>query len=501
MKKVILPLTAILIMCMLFVISSAKPVFVGDVNGDSTVTAADARLVLRAAARLDVLNDSVSVTADADHDGSINAYDARLILRCAAGLENLGIIEDASETPPSTDGEGAMMPEEESSVFQEKNTEPVTVYLNEFMPDNGLELYVAGCEVKKQDGFVFVYKDEIYIHDGGHKDTGDDSVLNYLMNLRSDLLPENADINDENYKLKITVILSHFHTDHMNTYIHDIIPSPFIEIDRVYLTTQSVFENTELYKICDPYYYSDGVVETKGRLKFLRMLNKYSPETEIIYLDFGETMQISSKDNKLVFDLFAPSEDWGTAERAQHLLDIYYDSGKASNTAADYPKAVVNSNSMWLKVTYGERTMLFTGDVMKRASHDYSSEAENYADEPFDVMLSYYAEKCGEDVFDVDLVKFPHHGQVRPEASKGVFEVLRPEMVICTATSFRETTIANAQEFWNKYEGCYTVSDDMGLYVYTDGKSVTVSKGLQTIEVYDYEGKFAGISGEILLSS
>lgn len=517
MKKLMIPLTVILTMCLLFVGTSAKPVPVGDVNSDGNVTAADARLVLRASARLDVLSDDVFAHADADRDGKIAASDARLILRCAAGLEELGLIEDESETQPSLPDETATAEEEsfsetetttapqeeESSGHEEQPIEPETVYLNEFMDDgdDGLELFVAGCEVKKQDGFVFSYKDEIYIHDGGQKDTGEDSVFSYLCDLRSSLLPEGVDGTDENYRLKITVILSHFHTDHMNTYIHDIIPSPYFDIEKVYLTKQSVFENTPLYEVCDPYYYSDGVVETKGRLKFLRMLSDHSPETEIIYVDFGETMQIKSKDNKLVFDLFAPSEDWGTAERAQHLLDIYYDGGKAGNTAEDYPKAVVNSNSMWLKVTYGERTMLFTGDVMKRAKHAYSPESENYAEEPFDVMLSYYAEKCGKDVFDVDIVKFPHHGQVRAEASKGVFEVFRPETVICTAMNFRETTVAKAQKFWDKYEGCYTLSDASGLFIYTDGKCVTVSKGLQTIEVYDADGKAVGVSGEILRSS
>ncbi len=471
MKRVFSVLLVFLLLSLLCVSASAKVVLLGDIDMSGKVTAADARVVLRASAGLEGLSEEQIIIADADNSKNITAADARLILRCAAGLETLGNTELSD-----------------------------IVYLNQFMNnDDELELFVAGCEVKKQDGFVFNYKDEIYILDGGHKSTGDDSVYTYLMNLRSNLLPEGVDEDDENYKLKITVVISHFHTDHMNIYIHDIIPSPFIEIDRVYLTEQSVFEKTELYNICDPYYYSDGAIETKGRLRFLSFLSEYSPETEIVYVPFGETMQIKSKDGNVIFDLFAPSEDWGTPERAEHLLDIYYNGGKSSSTAGDFPKAVVNSNSMWLKVTYGERTMLFTGDVMKRASNAWSADSANYAEEPFDVMLSYYAEKCGNDVFDVDIVKFPHHGQVRAEASKGVFDVFMPQLVICTAMNFRETTVHKAQKFWDAYEGSYCLSDGNGMYIFTDGKTVTVEKDNGRTEIFDIDGKCNHIAGEILV--
>ncbi len=471
MKNIFSGLIVFLLMILLCIGASAKTVLLGDVDMSGKVTASDARTVLRVSAQLEELEESIIPVADADKDGRITSADARKILRISSKL-------DENENIELSD----------------------TVYVNKFMPEtDSLELFVAGCEVKKQDGFVFSYKGEILVLDGGHKSTGEDSVYTYLMNLRKKLLPDGVSENDENYKLKITVILSHFHTDHMNTYIHDIIPSPFIEIDRVYLTEQSVFEKTELYNICDPNYYSDGVIETKGRLRFLSLIEEYSPETQIEYVPFGETMQIKSDDGNVVFDLFAPSEDWGTPERASHLLDIYYNSGKASNTAADFPKAVVNSNSMWMKVTYKDRSMLFTGDVMKRAKNAYSPDSPNYAEEPFDVMLSYYADKCGEDVFDVDIVKFPHHGQVRAEASKGVFEVFRPEFIICTAMNFRETTIANAQKFWDAYNGSYCLSDGNGMYILTDGKQVSIKKDNGESEVFNIDGKRTDVTGEILV--
>ena len=61
----------------------------GDVDGDGDLTAADARLTLRAAVGLEVLDPMQRTRADADSDRYISAADARLILRAAVGLEIL----------------------------------------------------------------------------------------------------------------------------------------------------------------------------------------------------------------------------------------------------------------------------------------------------------------------------------------------------------------------------------------------------------------------------
>lgn len=59
----------------------------GDVNLDGKITAADARLCLRAAARLDELSGTPRYAADYNNDNQIKAADARLILRKAAKLD------------------------------------------------------------------------------------------------------------------------------------------------------------------------------------------------------------------------------------------------------------------------------------------------------------------------------------------------------------------------------------------------------------------------------
>lgn len=62
-------------------------ILIGDVNGDGSITAMDARLALRISAKLDVPSTSQLKTADFNGDGNITAMDARLILRKAAKLD------------------------------------------------------------------------------------------------------------------------------------------------------------------------------------------------------------------------------------------------------------------------------------------------------------------------------------------------------------------------------------------------------------------------------
>lgn len=61
----------------------------GDINSDEKVTAADARLALRAAVGLENLSPAQKLAADVDFDKKITASDARSILRAAVALEKL----------------------------------------------------------------------------------------------------------------------------------------------------------------------------------------------------------------------------------------------------------------------------------------------------------------------------------------------------------------------------------------------------------------------------
>lgn len=85
------------------------PVYtLGDYNGDGKVSAADARDVLRAAAKLENTVESKIFIADIDTDGRLTAGDARRILRVGAKVESLNVItvelskNEVFETPVMT---------------------------------------------------------------------------------------------------------------------------------------------------------------------------------------------------------------------------------------------------------------------------------------------------------------------------------------------------------------------------------------------------------------
>ena len=61
----------------------------GDLNSDDRISAADARLALRLAAKLDSSAPELAVIADVDENGVVNASDARSILRVAAKLQTV----------------------------------------------------------------------------------------------------------------------------------------------------------------------------------------------------------------------------------------------------------------------------------------------------------------------------------------------------------------------------------------------------------------------------
>lgn len=72
----------------------------GDVNLDGIITAADARLALRASAQLETLNAVQFVNADVVKNDKIQANDARLILRVSARLENESVFGSADIVVP-----------------------------------------------------------------------------------------------------------------------------------------------------------------------------------------------------------------------------------------------------------------------------------------------------------------------------------------------------------------------------------------------------------------
>lgn len=86
-RSLVTTLIAIMLVCSLCLSVSAG--LLGDINNDGTITAADARFVLRASAKLETLSEQQNEIADVNNDDKVTAADARLLLRVSAKLEVL----------------------------------------------------------------------------------------------------------------------------------------------------------------------------------------------------------------------------------------------------------------------------------------------------------------------------------------------------------------------------------------------------------------------------
>ena len=119
----------------------------GDVDGSGKVNSADARLVLRAAARVESLTGERFTAADVDGNGKIAAADARIILRAAARLEAL-----PAELPNASGGVWKLIDTRVSEKRQPNSKTDIFVYdasegqhscSMKHLFDDGSDIYVA----------------------------------------------------------------------------------------------------------------------------------------------------------------------------------------------------------------------------------------------------------------------------------------------------------------------------------------------------------------------
>lgn len=90
MKRLVSVLSVIaVLLSAVFIPAAAADYIPGDVNGSGEVLADDARLALRASARLQTLDSRRQKAADVDLDGRVLAADARQILRYSARLQTV----------------------------------------------------------------------------------------------------------------------------------------------------------------------------------------------------------------------------------------------------------------------------------------------------------------------------------------------------------------------------------------------------------------------------
>ena len=66
----------------------------GDINGDGTLNSADARLILRLAAKISACSETTLQYADTDGNGTVSAADARVALRVSARIEDASVLAE-----------------------------------------------------------------------------------------------------------------------------------------------------------------------------------------------------------------------------------------------------------------------------------------------------------------------------------------------------------------------------------------------------------------------
>ena len=285
------------------------------------------------------------------------------------------------------------------------------MYANEFAKKDGLlhvHLIGHGEEPPKSDAFLLEYQGMFVLIDGGLFDC--DASLNYLLNIRRTLLTDHEELwEDTDCRLRLTVMISHCHRDHMGALITNVFPSPYIEVDTVYMPPDSGLNKK---------YGNSG--DIKYRSVFAAAMAEYQPEAKRIDVAFGAENRLvipmsANETNSPVITLCPPWINSADPERAALLINAL----KPGEENPDISTLVVNNNSVWIHVRFGERTFLFTGDTVKKTKPmGYEMPEE---------MIEAYSDVLGQ----VDVVKYLHHGYKRDGAAE-VMMSLSPRYIVLT---------------------------------------------------------------------
>lgn len=265
--------------------------------------------------------------------------------------------------------------------------------------------FLAHPAKDKSDGFILTSRTEkkleVWVSDGGFA-TGE--TLSELLSLRKQLLKAGGfekEINNPRCKLEVTYLVSHFHIDHINEGIYHILPSPFIRVKQVYFPHISVYAQDR-----------DHILERNGdiglRSRFMLSQRAYQPLADMMDMPFGACRTVPFGEGSIT--LMMPDIDWGAPEYRKRLAEMY-DITAPEELAKATPVQVINSNCLIARIEYAGRSMLLTGDAMKKTFE--------FDDEPFDRLVSQYG-----DTLKSDIVKYPHHGQARNPAWKTVRDKL-----------------------------------------------------------------------------
>lgn len=296
------------------------------------------------------------------------------------------------------------------------------MYANEFAKKDGLlrvHLIGHGEEPPKSDAFLLEYQGMFVLIDGGLFDC--DASLNHLLNIRRALLTDHEELwEDTDCRLRLTVMISHCHRDHIGALITEIFPSPYIEVETVYMPPDSVL---------DKKYGKSG--DIKYRSDFARALTEYQPGAGVIDVAFGAenrlTIPMSAEnDSAPVITVCPPWINSADPERVALLINAL----KPGEENPDISTLVVNNNSVWIHIRFSARTFLFTGDTVKKTKPmGYEMPEE---------MIEVYADTIGG---QVDVLKYLHHGYKRDGAADVMMSLSPRYIVLSTHLATGEEAI------------------------------------------------------------
>lgn len=159
---------------------SAVSIMMGDLNYDGKITAKDARIALRVAARLEENKYDIN-SYDADGNGKIGPADARIILRVAARLQNFNIGFDKNNMPNALNAFTSKRFSADISFAQEM-TMKLTMYNDDFYINIGK---IDGMPIS---GVLFI-GDKMYM--AGDLTAGETSALEIPENMYNEIMPDN----------------------------------------------------------------------------------------------------------------------------------------------------------------------------------------------------------------------------------------------------------------------------------------------------------------------
>lgn len=259
-------------------------------------------------------------------------------------------------------------------------------------------LFIERVDEAKSDAFYIMNTTpqgmELFLVDGG-KSCG--RCTQELKELREDILRRaglESEINSSRYVLDITLLMSHFHGDHVNEIRSHIAPA------NNQLRVKSAYYPAPTQLPQDGTYDNEKNDDIGRRESVLMALDTFQKGCEKHELPFGEKAELQTMLGSIC--MYASPADWGTGDYLTFMHTLHF-AGNTFKVSSGMGTEVLNGNCLWVRAEYAGHSVLFTGDTNKK----YAMRR----DEAYDLFIEKYGEELRSDI-----VKFPHHGRGRDAA-------------------------------------------------------------------------------------